>query len=70
MDHHAFILRRVRKVHERGMSTAAAGAHALKATAGVVTGAAIVMVAVFATFATLEGARLSERWASASPAPS
>jgi len=48
-----FILSRVREGHDNGMSTADAVAHGIKATAGVVTSAAIVMVAVFAVFATL-----------------
>jgi len=54
MDYHVFILSRVREAHDRGMSTDDAVAHGIKATAGVVTSAAIVMVAVFAVFATLD----------------
>ncbi len=54
MDYHVFILSRVREAHDNGMSTEDAIAHGIKATAGVVTSAAIVMVAVFAIFATLE----------------
>jgi RND superfamily putative drug exporter len=53
MDYHVFILSRVREGHERGMSTEDAVAHGIKASAGVVTSAAVVMVAVFAIFATL-----------------
>ena len=53
MDYHVFILSRVREAHDNGMSTEDAVAHGIKATAGVVTSAAIVMVAVFAIFATL-----------------
>ena len=53
MDYHVFILSRVREAHDRGMSTEDAVAHGIKATAGVVTSAAIVMVAVFAIFAAL-----------------
>ncbi len=53
MDYHVFILSRVREAHDRGMSTEDAVAHGIKASAGVVTSAAIVMVAVFAIFATL-----------------
>jgi uncharacterized membrane protein YdfJ with MMPL/SSD domain len=53
MDYHIFILSRVREAHDKGMSTEAAVAHGIKASAGVVTSAAIVMVAVFAIFATL-----------------
>ncbi len=54
MDYHVFILSRVREAHDHGMSTEDAVAHGIKATAGVVTSAAIVMVAVFAIFATLD----------------
>jgi uncharacterized membrane protein YdfJ with MMPL/SSD domain len=53
MDYHVFILSRVREAHDHGMSTEDAVAHGLKATAGVVTSAAIVMVAVFGILATL-----------------
>ena len=53
MDYHVFILSRVREAYDRGMSTEDAVAHGIKATAGVVTAAATVMVAVFAIFVTL-----------------
>ena len=53
MDYHVFILTRIREAYDRGMSTEDAVAHGLKTTAGVVTSAAAVMVAVFAIFATL-----------------
>ena len=53
MDYHVLILSRVRESHDQGRSTAEAVSHALRATAGVVTSAAIVMVAVFAIFASL-----------------
>jgi RND superfamily putative drug exporter len=53
MDYHVFILSRVRESHDHGMTTEDAVAHGIKATASVVTSAAIVMVAVFAIFATL-----------------
>ena len=54
MDYHVFILSRVREAHDDGMGTEDAVAHGIKATAGVVTSAAFVMVAVFGIFATLE----------------
>jgi uncharacterized membrane protein YdfJ with MMPL/SSD domain len=54
MDYHVLILSRIREGHDRGMSTEDAIADGIKATASVVTSAAIVMVAVFAIFATLE----------------
>jgi uncharacterized membrane protein YdfJ with MMPL/SSD domain len=53
MDYHVFILTRVREAYERGMSTEEAVAHGIKTTAGTVTSAALVMVAVFSIFATL-----------------
>ncbi len=53
MDYHVFILTRVREGYDRGRPTGDAVAHAIKTTAGVVTSAAVVMVAVFAIFATL-----------------
>jgi uncharacterized membrane protein YdfJ with MMPL/SSD domain len=53
MDYHVFILSRIREAFDRGESTEDAISHGIKATAGVVTSAAMVMVAVFAIFATL-----------------
>ena len=53
MDYHVFLLSRIREAVQRGASTDDAVAHGIKSTAGVVTSAAIVMVAVFAVFATL-----------------
>ena len=53
MDYHVFLLSRIRETVDRGASTDEAVSHGIKTTAGVVTSAAIVMVAVFAVFATL-----------------
>jgi hypothetical protein len=53
MDYHVFLLSRIREAVQRGMSTDEAVSHGIKSTAGVVTSAAIVMVGVFAVFATL-----------------
>jgi uncharacterized membrane protein YdfJ with MMPL/SSD domain len=53
MDYHVFILNRIRETFDRGASMDEAVAHGIKSTAGVVTSAAIVMVAVFAIFGTL-----------------
>ena len=53
MDYHVFILSRVREAVGRGMANDAAVAYGIRSTAGVVTSAAIVMVFVFAVFATL-----------------
>ena len=51
MDYHVFILTRVREAHDRGLPTGEAVERGISATAGVVTSAAVVMVAVFAVFA-------------------
>jgi RND superfamily putative drug exporter len=53
MDYHVFLLSRIREAVHRGMSTDEAVADGIKSTAGVVTSAAIVMVAVFAVFIAL-----------------
>jgi uncharacterized membrane protein YdfJ with MMPL/SSD domain len=53
MDYHVFILTRVRELYDRGMSTDDAVREGISRTAGVVTSAAVVMVAVFSVFATL-----------------
>jgi uncharacterized membrane protein YdfJ with MMPL/SSD domain len=60
MDYHVFILSRIREAVDRGMRTEDAVAHGIKATAGTVTSAAIVMVAVFAIFATLSSIDFKE----------
>jgi uncharacterized membrane protein YdfJ with MMPL/SSD domain len=51
MDYHVLILSRVREASKRGMSNDDAVVHGLRSTAGVVTSAALVMVAVFGSFA-------------------
>jgi RND superfamily putative drug exporter len=53
MDYHVFILSRVKELHDGGMKTEHAVSYGIRQTAGTVTSAAIVMVAVFAIFATL-----------------
>ncbi len=53
MDYHVFIISRIREAVDGGMKTDDAVAHGIKSTAGVVTSAAVVMVAVFSIFATL-----------------
>ena len=53
MDYHVFILSRIREAYDRGRPTEEAVAHGIKSTAGVVSSAAVVMVSVFAIFATL-----------------
>jgi uncharacterized membrane protein YdfJ with MMPL/SSD domain len=53
MDYHVFIISRVREAVDAGMRTDEAVRSAIAKTAGVVTSAAAVMVAVFAVFITL-----------------
>jgi len=53
MDYHVFIISRIREAVDRGMPTDEAVAHGIKQTAGVVTSAAVVMVAVFSIFGSL-----------------
>jgi putative drug exporter of the RND superfamily len=53
MDYHVFILSRIREGHDHGLSTAESIRQGITRSAGVVTSAAVVMVAVFSTFATL-----------------
>src|SRR5437870_217150 len=53
MDYHVFIISRIRETFDRGASMDEAVAHGIKSTAGVVTSAAVVMVAVFSIFTTL-----------------
>jgi len=60
MDYHVFILTRVREAFDRGMTSEDAVAHGIKTTAGTVTSAAIVMVVVFAMFATETGIEMKE----------
>jgi RND superfamily putative drug exporter len=60
MDSHVFILSRVREAYDRGRSTEDAVAHGIRTTAGVVSAAAFVMVAVFAIFLTVSTKRSSD----------
>jgi RND superfamily putative drug exporter len=60
MDYHVFILSRIRETFDRGATNDEAIAHGIKSTAGVVTSAAIVMVAVFSIFATLSMMELKQ----------
>jgi uncharacterized membrane protein YdfJ with MMPL/SSD domain len=60
MDYHVFILTCVREAVDRGLRTDEAVAHVARATAGVVTNAALVMVGVFSIFATLSQIHLKQ----------
>ncbi|WP_199514997.1 MMPL family transporter [Nucisporomicrobium flavum] len=53
MDYHVFVLSRIREGHDGGLPTREAVARGIGGTAGVITSAAVVMVAVFSLFATL-----------------
>jgi RND superfamily putative drug exporter len=53
MDYHVFILSRIKELVDRGMPTTQAVEQGIRSTAGTVTSAAFVMVAVFAIFAAL-----------------
>ena len=53
MDYHVFVVSRIREGRQQGMTTRQAIAHGITSSAGVVTSAALVMVAVFSIFATL-----------------
>ncbi len=53
MDYHVFILSRIKELHDGGRSTEDAVRLAITRTAGTVTSAALIMVAVFALFASL-----------------
>ncbi|MGW2703275.1 MMPL family transporter [Streptomyces sp. NPDC001340] len=53
MDYHVFVVSRIREARMRGRTTKEAIQHGVVTTAGVVTSAAVIMVAVFAIFGTL-----------------
>jgi RND superfamily putative drug exporter len=53
MDYHVFILSRIKELHDGGMPTEDAVRLGITRTAGTVTSAAIIMVAVFGLFASL-----------------
>ncbi len=53
MDYHVFVVSRIREARQRGLTTKGAIEHGITTTAGVVTSAAVIMVAVFAIFGTL-----------------
>ena len=51
MDYHVFLLSRIRERYDQTHDNAEAVAHGLRSTAGLITGAALIMVAVFGGFA-------------------
>jgi RND superfamily putative drug exporter len=53
MDYHVFVLSRITELKSRGLATADAVTGGISRGAGVVTSAAVIMVAVFSIFASL-----------------
>jgi RND superfamily putative drug exporter len=51
MDYHVFLLSRIREHYDKTGDNTEAVAYGLRTTAGIITGAALIMVAVFAGFA-------------------
>jgi RND superfamily putative drug exporter len=51
MDYHVFLISRIREEYDKTGDNAEAVAYGLRTTGGIITGAAIIMVAVFAGFA-------------------
>jgi uncharacterized membrane protein YdfJ with MMPL/SSD domain len=60
MDYHVFTVSRIKEGHDRGLPTARAIHDGIVRSAGVITSAAIVMVFVFLTFATLDQTSLKQ----------
>jgi len=52
MDYQVFLISRIREEYDRSGNNSEAVAYGLRTTGGIITGAAIIMVAVFAAFAT------------------
>jgi RND superfamily putative drug exporter len=55
-----FIVSRIKELHDEGVPTAEAVSRGIRTTAGTVTAAAAVMVAVFAIFASLPTLEIKE----------
>jgi RND superfamily putative drug exporter len=51
MDYHVFLLSRIREEYDKSGDNTEAVAYGLRTTAGIITGAALIMVAVFTGFA-------------------
>ena len=60
MDYHVFTVSRIKEGHDRGLPTGQAIHDGIVRSAGVITSAAIVMVFVFLTFATLDQTSLKQ----------
>ncbi len=60
MDYHVFVISRIREAAQRGLSTRDAIREGITGSAGTVTSAALVMVSVFAIFASLHMIEMKE----------
>ncbi len=60
MDYHVFVISRIREAAQRGLSTREAIREGITTSAGTVTSAALVMVSVFAIFASLHMVEMKE----------
>ena len=54
MDYHVLILTRIKEARDRGLDSSAAVAQGIAVSAGTITSAAAIMVAVFSVFVTLQ----------------
>lgn len=60
MDYHVFVVSRIREAVDQGMPNRHAVAHGIVTSAGVVTSAAAVMIAVFSIFGTLSSLEMKQ----------
>jgi len=60
MDYHVFMLTRIREHYDRTGDNAAAVAHGLRTTGALITGAALIMVAVFGGFVAGDSAAMQQ----------
>jgi RND superfamily putative drug exporter len=60
MDYQVFLLSRIREEYDKTKDNSEAVAYGLRTTGGIITGAAVIMVAVFAAFASGRIAALQE----------
>ena len=60
MDYHVFIVSRIRELRMGGMATREAVATGIRSTAGVVTSAAAIMVAVFGAFGLVDSLEMQQ----------
>jgi RND superfamily putative drug exporter len=60
MDYHVFLLTRIREHYDHTGDNTESVAHGLRTTGGIITGAALIMVAVFGGFAAGQVVALSQ----------